>query len=64
MLCPWFARMSQCDGSVDASSSDGFVAALGRREKRCLSESRTAARISGNVGARERMGGHWSLSAG
>lgn len=63
MLCPWFARMSQCDGSVDDSSSDGFVAGLGRSEKRCLSESRTAARISAKVGARVRMGGHWSCAA-
>ena len=60
MLWPWLARISQWAGSVVVSEREGLVTGLGFRAKRCLSLSRTAERMSGKVGARERMGGYWS----
>lgn len=52
MLWPWFARITQSDGSVDVGKGEERVG-LGFIEKRFLALSFTAVRISGKVTFRD-----------
>jgi len=63
ILCPWLARITQSEGSVDVGSGAVVSFGLGFMENRCLALSLTAVRISSKVTLRDLRRFHCILTS-